>query len=85
MQKIKKEGIEVKEEENRKLNEGNPGNQPEKQTSWNRNEQLKLTAAAEEEDQDIGRRNPNTNKEERKRQQTDSTHEGEEEHIPDTH
>ena len=45
----------MEEEENHKLNEDNPGNQPEKQTSWNKNGQLKLTDTADE-DQDIGRK-----------------------------
>jgi len=55
MQKIKKERIEAKEEENRKLNGKNPANQLEKQASWSKNEQLKPTAAADD-DQDIRRK-----------------------------
>ena len=65
------------------MNKENLGNQPVKRTNWKNNEQLKLTVASEE-DQDVGSGNPNTNKEERKRQKTDSTQGGEEEHIPDT-
>ena len=83
MQKIKKERIEVKEEENHKLHEENPGNQLEKQTSWNKNEQLKPTAEVDD-DQDTRRKNPNANEREQKGQQTDSTQEKKEEHIPDT-
>ena len=74
----------MKEEENHKSNKENLGDQPGKQTNWEENEQLKLTAAAEE-DQDVRRGNPNTYKEARKRQRADSAQGGGKKNTYRTH